>query len=199
LREYYDTHLEEFDKPSGISIAEIVKFTGGLSPAQRDIVQAEMEQILARLRDGEDFFEIASTESEAGTAINGGQQDYIEDGLLGPEYEAAVAPLARNGISGVFEVADQAFVIIRLLERHTGGILSFGLARPLLEQAILREKEEPRIREYLARLRSESFVEIRAGYVDTGASEGDDGEAGEDVEGFDGTPAAEAPDDDAVD
>jgi hypothetical protein len=62
-------------------------------------------------------------------------------------------------------------VIIRLLNRHQGGILSFELARRELESAVLAEKEIPRIREFLLRLRREGFVEVRDGYVDTGAED----------------------------
>jgi peptidyl-prolyl cis-trans isomerase SurA len=171
LREYYDAHLADFDRPRGVNLAEIAKVVGGRTRAEAEEIRAEMEAILARVRDGEDFFQIALEESESTTAPAGGVLGYFEDGMLGPEFEEAASTLERNQISDIFEVGD-ALVIIRLLERHDGGILSFESARTEIDNIVSQEKAVPRIREYLTRLRRDGFVEVREGYVDTGA--GDD-------------------------
>jgi peptidyl-prolyl cis-trans isomerase SurA len=173
LRTYYDAHRADFDRPSGINIAEIVKVVGELPEDEAAQVRADMEAIHARLVDGEDFFEIAREESESSTAPDGGILGYFGDGMLGPEFERASAGLARNEISDIFEVQG-ALVIIKLLERHAGGVLSFDSARKELESIVMRDKEGPRIREYLSRLRRDGFVWVREGYVDTGAVDSPD-------------------------
>jgi len=166
LRAYYDEHLQDFDRPRGVNLAEIVKLA---SPTEREEVRAEMEAILERVRDGEDFFMIAAEESESSTAPQGGVLGYFEEGMLGAQFEEAARNLNRNQTSDIFEVGD-AFVIIRLLERHDGGILSFESARTEIENIVRQDKATPRIREYLTDLREQGFVEIRDGYVDTGAA-----------------------------
>jgi len=168
LRAYYEEHQQEFDRPRGVNLAEIVKVVGGKTPEEAAAVRAEMEAILERIRDGEDFFEIASEESESTSAPDGGVLGYFGDGMLGPEFERAANGLPKNEVSEIFEVGD-VLAIIKLLERHEGGILSFDLARTELESILVREKEAPRIREYLTRLRADGFVEVREGYIDTGA------------------------------
>lgn len=168
LRDYYNAHLDEFDRASGINIAEIAKVIGGLPEDEAAQVRADMEAIHERLIDGEDFFEIAREESESSTAPDGGILGYFGDGMLGPEFEQASAGLARNQISDIFEVQD-ALVIIKLLERHAGGILSFESARREVEATVMQQKSGPRIREYLNRLRRDGFVWVHEGYVDTGA------------------------------
>ena len=90
--------------------------------------------------------------------------------MLGAEFEAASGALERNQISDIFEVGD-ALVIIRLLERHDGGILSFELASNEIRNILSAEKSGPRIRDYLTQLREDGFVEVRDGYVDSGAVE----------------------------
>jgi parvulin-like peptidyl-prolyl isomerase len=169
LRAYYDEHRQEFDRPRGVNLAEIVKVIGGVTSIEAGEIRAEMDAIHERLVDGEDFFEIAEAESQSTTASGGGILGYFGDGMLGPEFEQAASQLARNQISGVFEVGD-ALVIIKMLERHEGGILSFELARRELETLLLRERETPRIREYLTRLRRDGFLWIRDGYADSGAA-----------------------------
>lgn len=170
LRNYYDSHLSDFDRPRGVNLAEIVKVIGGHTPEEVAEIRADMESILARIRDGEDFFEIAQTESESTTAPAGGVLGYFEDGMLSPEFEQAASTLQRNQTSDVFQVGD-ALVIIRLLERHPGGILSFDSARTEIQNIVSQDKATPRIREYLTQLRQNGFVEVRDGYVDTGGVE----------------------------
>lgn len=169
LRTYYDGHLADFDRASGINLAEIARVIGGLPEDEAAQVRADMEAIHERLLDGEDFFEIARDESESSTAPEGGILGYFGDGMLGPEFERASAGLVRNQISDIFEVQD-ALVIIKLLERHAGGILSFDSARREVEATVMQQKAGPRIREYLDRLRRDGFVWVREGYVDTGAA-----------------------------
>lgn len=170
LRAYYDAHLADFDRPSGINLAEIVRVIAGLPEDEAAQVRADMDAIHERLVDGEDFFEIAQEESESSSAPDGGVLGYFEDGTLGPEFEQASADLTRNQISDVFEVQG-ALVIIKLLERHSGGVLSFDSARRELESIVVQEKSVPRVREYLSRLRRDGYVWVRDGYVDTGAAE----------------------------
>lgn len=167
-RAYYDAHMAEFDRDPGVNLAEIVKVVGGLTEVEAAEVRAEMEAIHERLVDGEDFFEIALDESESTTAADGGILGYFGDGMLGPEFEEASRGLTRNQISDIFEVGD-ALVIIKLLERHTGGVLSFDLARRELDSILMREREVPRVREYLNRLRRDGYVWVHEDFEDTGA------------------------------
>jgi len=176
LRAYYDAHPEEFDRPRGVNLAEIAKVVEGRTSIEAAEIRAGMEAILERVRSGEDFFEVAEAESESTSARDGGILGYFGDGMLGPEFEQAATQLRRNEVSDVFEV-NGALVIIKLLERHEGGILSFELARSVLENILRNEKEDPLVRDFLSRLRRDGYVWVREGYFDTGAGESDPGGA----------------------
>jgi len=62
-----------------------------------------------------------------------------------------------------------AFMIFKLDDKHNGGILPFELAQREIFDVLWRQSVPPKQREYLARLRTEGFVRIAEGYVDTGA------------------------------
>jgi peptidyl-prolyl cis-trans isomerase SurA len=50
------------------------------------------------------------------------------------------------------------------------GVPAFAEVEPRVQEAIYMQKLQPTLREYLKKLREEAFIDIKPGYVDTGAS-----------------------------
>ena len=167
LRARYDAELESWDRPEGVAIQEIVFGKEGRDIAE---VRQRAEEVLLRARDGEDFQRLAFEESESPTSRSGGDIGYVARGSLREEYEAVAYDLRRNQISEIIELPN-ALAIIRLVERHEGGLLPFALAREDIGLTIQEERSPAAIREYLRELRRESFIELQDGYVDSGAVE----------------------------
>lgn len=79
LRQYYDSHPEEFQKPLAIEVSHILVPTEG-----------EAEAIRQRLQKGEPFDTLARQMSkDPATANRGGKLDPIKRGMLVPEFEEA--------------------------------------------------------------------------------------------------------------
>jgi peptidyl-prolyl cis-trans isomerase SurA len=64
----------------------------------------------------------------------------------------------------------QGFVILKVTEHQSAGIPSFSEIEPRLQEAVYMQRLQPALREYLKKLREEAFIDIKPGYVDTGAS-----------------------------
>jgi peptidyl-prolyl cis-trans isomerase SurA len=64
----------------------------------------------------------------------------------------------------------QGFIILQATQHNLGGEASFKQVEPQVEEAFFLERMQPKLREYLTKLREESFVEVRPPAVDTGAS-----------------------------
>jgi peptidyl-prolyl cis-trans isomerase SurA len=64
----------------------------------------------------------------------------------------------------------QGFVILRVSEHQMPGIPAFSDVEPRVQDALYMQKLQPALRAYLQKLREEAFIEIKPGYVDTGAS-----------------------------
>lgn len=78
------------------------------------------DDVVRRLKDGEDFVRIASSESVTPEKLEGGNQGYrrLED--VSPAYRAAAAKMKVGGIAGPFKLAD-FYVIIKLEDRVERG------------------------------------------------------------------------------
>lgn len=170
LRNHYEENKSDFDRPAGIRLQEIVFMTAGKTSGELEEIKNKAAETLVRLRTGDDFGQVATEVSEAGTATNSGSLGFFEQGELSEDYEAAAAGLSKNEISEVIELAG-VLVILKVQDRHDGGLLSFELARSDIQSLVWSGRVEPRVREYLTRLRLEGFIDIREGYTDSGAAD----------------------------
>ena len=64
------------------------------------------------------------------------------------------------------------FLILKVEEKHKAGLASFEEVEQEVMNEMVQPKFQPQVREFLTKLRYESFLEIKPGYVDSGAAEG---------------------------
>ncbi len=66
------------------------------------------------------------------------------------------------------------FLILKVEDRYEAGQASFEEVKDQIQDILARPKMQPKFREYLTKLRQDAFLEIKDGYVDTGAAPGKD-------------------------
>jgi len=174
LRKFYDSHQKDFDRPAGVHIREITVNAQAMTPAEAEIQRKKIDDAMAAIKKGDDFGEVAQKFSESDTASNGGDLGFFQNGDLAKDFEDIIAKLEKGQVSDVVKTKDKTgkdtgFMILKLDERHPGGILPFESAQTEVYNKLFQEKASPKIRDYLNKLRTEGFVEIKEGYVDTGA------------------------------
>jgi peptidyl-prolyl cis-trans isomerase SurA len=64
----------------------------------------------------------------------------------------------------------QGYVILKVTEHQAAGIPAFKDVEGRVQDAIYMQKLQPALRAYLTKLREDAFIEIKPGYIDTGAS-----------------------------
>jgi len=64
----------------------------------------------------------------------------------------------------------QGFVILKVAEHHNAGIPPLADVAPRIQDALYMQRLQPALREYLTRLREDAFIDVKPGYVDSGAS-----------------------------
>mgnify|MGYP001546689087 FL=1 len=148
LRQLYEDQPDRFITPEERQARHILISL----PADADddavaAARAEAEAILQRLDDGEDFGELARTESDdPGSASNGGDLGFFGRGLMTPEFELAVFELEKGGRSDIVR-SPFGFHIIELTDIRPEVVRPFEEARAEL------------VAEYQAEQRSEQFYD----------------------------------------
>ena len=166
---YYEKHKNEMEQPEGLRILQILISTDGKPEAEVPELQKKAEEVLAQARSGGDFAELARKNSEDATAASGGDAGFFELGTMAPEIEKVALSLKKGGVSDIIRTK-YGFLILKLVEHTQAGVPPLSSVETKIHERIYYEKIQPALREYLTTLRQESFITVKAGYVDTGAA-----------------------------
>jgi len=77
--------------------------------------------------------------------------------------------LKAGEMTGVIHIR-QGFIIFKVLEHQQGGVPPLKDVDEKIRRTLYVQRLAPKAREYLTKLREEAYIEIRQGFVDTGAS-----------------------------
>lgn len=168
VRKYYDSHIKDFDRPAGIRVREITIITENRGPEQIESQRKKAEEALALVKKGDDFAEVAAKFSESQTAGDGGDLGFFAKGELNASLEAITDKLDKGQSSDIIPVQG-AFMILKVDDKHSGGVLPFELAQKEVFNILWQQGVRPKMREYLTRLRTDGFVKTAEGYIDAGA------------------------------
>lgn len=113
-----------------------------------EAVQKKAEEIVGRLRAGEDFGLLAREYSEGPAAQAGGEIGLVPKSHLAPQFLKALEDLAPGDVSSPFRTA-QGIHILKLTARRD--------AAEILKERLF----EKRYRQWLRGLRDKAFIEIR--------------------------------------
>ena len=69
---------------------------------------------------------------------------------------------------------DNGFLILRVEDHQKAGQASFEEVENEIMDKLFTPRMQPAIREYLTKLREDAFLEIKPGYIDSGAAPGKD-------------------------
>lgn len=165
---YYNDHQDEFQRPEQVVLREIFVSTDKKAPEEIPALQKKAQGLLDRVRAGDDFGQLAVHFSDGSTAKDGGELGTFERGQLAPEIEGQVFKLDRNGTTDVIETKT-GYLIIQVEQRYEAGQQPIEKVEDDIMDKLYQQKMAPALRDYLKKLREDSFVEIKPGYVDSAA------------------------------
>lgn len=171
MRKYYDENTKEFDKPAGVRISEITILIDKRLPDQVATQRKKIEDALAALKKGDSFADVAQKYSEVATAERGGDLGFWAGDLkeqMNEKIATALEGLQKNQMTDILEF-DDSLTIFKITDKHNGGVLTFELANNFIWNILMSKIAPDKIREYLGKLRQDGFVEVKPGFLDTGA------------------------------
>lgn len=154
--EYYNKHSADFSEPEELKILNIM-ITPGEDPKKSAVLIKEIQK---RLNEGCDFGGLAKIYSEGPGAEEGGSMGYVKRGDLMPQIEGEIFKLKDGEVSGIIQTS-VGYHIFKVLERKPAKTRSLNEARDDVEGAIFRQKVNEKIKEWIATLRKNAYIEIR--------------------------------------
>jgi peptidyl-prolyl cis-trans isomerase SurA len=168
VQKYYDDHKSEFVRPEQVTLREIFVSTEGKPESEMPALRKKADELLQRVKNGEDFGELAKHFSDGSTAKQGGDLGRFEHGQLAPNIDQAVFALQRLQMTDVIPTKT-GFLVLQVGEHYAAGQQPEEKVDTEIQDRLYNEKLRPALRAYLETLREDSYVSVKPGYTDTSA------------------------------
>ena len=162
---YYEEHKKDFVRQEQVALRAIEIKTEGKKESEIPELKAKAQKLHDRVKDGEDFGELAKRFSDGSTAQQGGYLGVYKRGELSKELEDMVFKMKKNDMTDVIETK-QGFLILQVLEHYDEGEQPFNKVENEIMDRLYNERMEPALRDYLKTLREQSYVVVKPGYQD---------------------------------
>ncbi|MBS1876974.1 MAG: peptidylprolyl isomerase [Acidobacteria bacterium] len=174
MQKFYAEHKNEFVREERVFLRQIFVSTEGRDAAGVAAGEKKAKDLAARATKGEKFADLARDNSDdQQTAQSGGDMPPFPKGQLRPEIEGAVWDKPRGFVTPPIKVAN-GFLILRVEDHQKSGQATFEEVENEIMDKMFSPKMQPAVREYLTQLRKDAFLEIKPGFVDSGAAPGKD-------------------------
>jgi peptidyl-prolyl cis-trans isomerase SurA len=171
-KKFYEQHLKEFEHPERVRLSEILVSTEKVQPGDQAGVAAasqKAQQLLDQVRGGAAFDELAKKNSDGPTAAQGGDLGYFKRGTLAKELEDKAFAMKPGETADVVRTK-QGFLLLKVTEHEQAGLPPLKEVEPQIADQLYYQKLQPALRDYLTKLREEAYIDVKPGYVDSGAS-----------------------------
>jgi peptidyl-prolyl cis-trans isomerase D len=155
LRAAYTASIEKFRVPERVHVRHILIKTTEKPAAEVPALEAKANDILKQLRGGADFAELAKKHSEdAGSAVKGGDLDWITRGQTVPEFEKPAFSLQPKELSPVVKT-QYGFHILQVLEKEQARVKPFEEVKAQLATDMRKEAVYNRMQQSIEQARAE--------------------------------------------
>jgi len=185
-KKFYEEHKADMEQAEQVRLSEIliapklpkpavgadgkpVPPTEAETEAALAAAKAQAEDLLAQIQKGAKFADLAKKYSDGPSAKDGGDLSYFKRGTMPKELDDKVFALKTGEVTEVIRTK-QGYVILQAVEHQMAGIPTLKQVEPRIQDALYMQKLQPALRTYLTTLREEAFIDIKTGYIDTGAS-----------------------------
>jgi peptidyl-prolyl cis-trans isomerase SurA len=187
VQDWYNKHQKELTGAEEIALSEIMVSTQlpnaenkgkeatapdkslPEDPAKVAEAEAKANQILEQLSKGAKFEDLAKKNSDGPTAAQGGTLGTFKRGELAKDLEDKTFSLKQGETTGVIRTR-QGFIILQVTAHRAAGVPPMKEIADRIREAVYAERLEPAARAYLTKLREQAYIDIKQGFVDTGAS-----------------------------
>lgn len=186
VKKFYELHKVEMERPESVRLSEIliapklpkpaigadgkpVPASDAETEAALAAAKAKAEDLLDQIHKGAKFADLAKKSSDGPSAQEGGDLKDFNRGTLSKELEDKVFALKAGETTDVIRTK-QGYVILQVTQHQMAGVPSLKEVEPRIQDALYMQKLQPALRTYLTQLREEAFIDIKNGYIDSGAS-----------------------------
>ncbi len=161
LKSFYEKNVDQYRTAESFRPAHILFRIPKDATAEEILeIKRKAQKVLEKIRQGQDFGELAFLYSEDPSAKDRGGLGYFKKGEILPALEKEIARLRIGEVSGVIRT-DFGFHIIKLLDRKGGTPLTYDEVKQRVTADYYQAEMEKALKQFLGSLKAKSVIDIR--------------------------------------
>ena len=160
IKKYYRKNKNNFWVPEEMILSHIMFIVGSDSSGEeRRSQKKKAEEILRRIKAGDNFSELAKKYSDDVSAHSGGQLGAVGRGAMLPEFENAAFDLKVGEVSDIVKTVN-GFHIIKCDSITPGYTKEFKLVKSEIKNTLSSKNREKKYQEWMSELKKKSFISV---------------------------------------
>jgi peptidyl-prolyl cis-trans isomerase D len=139
VKQYYTAHLSSYRVPDRVKAAHILFKTLGKSPAEVPEIEKKARDVLAQVKSGANFGDLAKKYSDDTTAQNGGELGWIVRGQTVPEFEKAAFSMSPGQVSDLVKT-QYGIHIIKVEDKQVAHLQTLDEVKDQIRNELERRK-----------------------------------------------------------
>ncbi|MDZ4164843.1 MAG: peptidylprolyl isomerase [Smithellaceae bacterium] len=157
---YYQKNQEKFQKPDAIQLFHIlIKVPPAAQREEKEKLKKKAEDLLQRLKKGEDFQKLAWDNSDDPSRVKGGDLGIVHRGRLETDVENPAFALKKGELSGLV-TSIYGHHILKVVEKFPPQQLKFEEVKDKLKKELEEKEVAKRLAELIKSLRENAKIEI---------------------------------------
>jgi len=148
LKEYYEKNAAKFKQPESAKL-RIISTTD----------EKKAQDILAKIKQGDDFGELAYGLSEDSYRVKSGDVGYIHKGRMLPEIDEAAFKLKVGEVSDIIK-AENNWFIVKVEDKKPEHQMTFEETKPRLQKELEAERASELTKKWIDDLRAKAKIEV---------------------------------------
>ncbi|MBW1853831.1 MAG: peptidylprolyl isomerase [Deltaproteobacteria bacterium] len=160
IESYYKEHMDNFNTPPEVRLQQILlMIPPGASEQEISQIRGRAEEIVQKIKKGEDFTSLVRLYSQDSSAATGGDIGFFKQGELMPAINEVAFSLYIGEASSVIQTS-AGFHIIKVLEKRERQKMTEEERNKEIWDILYTQNMDDMFKQWLKELRRKSFIEI---------------------------------------
>ncbi len=158
IQKYYESNPELFKHPEMVKASHIlISLNNGADEDQKAEARKKIDALAKRIKEGEDFSELAKSHSDCPSSSNGGDLGFFKKGQMVKPFEEAAFTMKPGEISPVVETRF-GYHLIKVEEKKSEGTYPLEQVKPQIQQMLTREKVQKLLEQNIEDLKANAQI-----------------------------------------
>ena len=155
--EYYKANPRDFSQGDRVKLQQILVRIGSRSEEE---AKTFAESLVAQIKEGNPFEELAKTYSEGSEAKEGGDMGWMEKGQLLGEIDEKIFLLNAGEVTAPIQTS-LGYHIFKVVDRQTSSVKLLAEVRDQIQDILFKEKLGKRLETWIKNLKKNAYISVR--------------------------------------